>query len=369
MTTGSGSLAELRAPKKDISEMPNTKVDMFSMQGFALAQRVATAFASSNAVPVVFRSHVEKKVNGQNQWVENPNALGNCLVAIEVAQAVGMSVTAVMQNADVIEGKLRWSGKFVIAAINASRRFAPLRFQMRNLGKIKAKYKEKLGWNDQKRGFDFAEREVEVENEECIAWTLPYGFQTPAGIYTLEQAKAAGLPVIESAPVTMRMAVEEGWYSKAGSKWQTDMKALMFQYRAGSFFGNIHAPDVVMGMGRTSEEERDMGDLIPMADGGYTANLDELRNAPTPQTQKGTAGEFVDQSSGEIQQPANATQDPLDELAGNSQPSKDAFTDLEKQVIQAAEQAEALAAEQGQQPESGTRAARTARPRAQSNIE
>lgn len=353
MTTG--SLAELRAPKKDISEMPNTKVDMFSMQGFALAQRVATAFASSNAVPAIFRSVVEKKVGSDYQWVENPNALGNCLVAIEVAQAVGMSVTAVMQNADVIEGKLRWSGKFVIAAINASRRFAPLRFQMRNLGKITAKYKEKLSWNREKRGYDFAEREVEIDNEECIAWTMPYGFQTPAGIYTLEQARAAGLPVIESAPVTMRMVVEEGWYSKAGSKWQTDMKALMFQYRAGSFFGNIHAPDVVMGMGRTSEEERDMGDLIPMADGGYTVNLDDLRN--TPSLQKETAGESVDQSTGEV------TTQQSEQAEGVS---KMEMTTEEKAAIAAKEQAEA--GEQGQ-AEEPPRAARTTRPRAQSNIE
>lgn len=361
MTTG--SLTELRAPKKDISEMPNTRVDMFSMQGFALAQRVATAFASSNAVPAIFRSHVEKKVGSQFQWIENPNALGNCLVAIEVAQAVGMSVTAVMQNADVIEGKLRWSGKFVIAAINASRRFAPLRFQMRNLGKIKAKYKEKLGWNDQKRGFDFAEREVEIENEECIAWSLPYGFQAPAGIYTLEQARAAGLPVIESAPVTMRMVVEEGWYSKAGSKWQTDMKALMFQYRAGSFFGNIHAPDVVMGMGRTSEEERDMGDLVPMPDGSYAVSLDDLRNAQPPQQIQASAAESIDESTGEIHQSANTNQEaPAKTNAANE------MTAEEKAAILANEQAEAEA-DQGQTEQTTTRAARTPRARPQTNIE
>jgi len=91
------------------------------------------------------------------------------------------------------------------------------------------------------------------------------------------------MPVIESAPVTMKMAVEEGWYGKAGSKWQTELRALMFQYRAGSFFGNIHAPDIVMGMGRTSEEERDIIDIHD--DGSYTVSrttIDELRGGPAP---------------------------------------------------------------------------------------
>lgn len=361
MTTS--SLAELKAPKRDMAEMSDTRVDMFSMQGFALAQRVATAFSSSNAVPVAFRAFVEKKVNGQTQWVENPNALGNCLVAIEMAQAVGMSVIAVMQNADMIEGKLRWSGKFVIAAINASRRFAPLRFQMRNLGKIKAKYKEKLGWNNAKGGFDFAEREVEVENEECIAWSLPYGFPVPAGIYTLDQARAAGLPVIESAPVTMKMVVEEGWYGKAGSKWQTDLKALMFQYRAGSFFGNIHAPDVVMGMGRTSEEERDTVDLYPQADGSYSTNLEELKAQALAATSQSAP---VQKQAESETKPANTVSQ---QAKTETQQLHSEMTAEEKAAIAEAERAEAEASEQGQGNEPTTRGTRTARPRTQSNIE
>ncbi|MCW3678843.1 hypothetical protein K6Y63_36705, partial [Burkholderia cenocepacia] len=191
-------------------------------------------------------------------------------------RAVRMSITAVMQNADMIEGKLRWSGKFVIAAINASGRFTPLRFQMISRGKITAKYKEKTGWNQQARKPIFEEREVEVDDIECIAWALPRG--TPEPRLSPEQVRQyagrmldlyrdIGMPVIESAPVSMRMVVEEGWYGKAGSKWQTGLRTLMFQYRAGSFFGNIHAPDIVMGMGRTSEEEADVVDVSP--DGSY----------------------------------------------------------------------------------------------------
>ncbi|KVT95782.1 hypothetical protein WK61_15400 [Burkholderia ubonensis] len=263
---------------------------MFTERGFVLANRIAKAYASSDAVPAQFRSHNLKKANGEEIWVENPSAIGNCLVAIEVARAVRMSITAVMQNADMIEGKLRWSGKFVIAAINASGRFTPLRFQMINRGKITAKYKEKTGWNKEARKPIFEDRQVEVDDIECIAWALPRGTPEPrlapeqvrqyAG-RMLDLYRDIGMPVIESAPVSMRMVVEEGWYGKAGSKWQTGLRTLMFQYRAGSFFGNIHAPDIVMGMGRTSEEEADIVDVYP--DGSFTVQtttLESLRTGP-----------------------------------------------------------------------------------------
>lgn len=278
------------------NNLPDTRVDMFSTRGFALAQRIAHAFSSSDAVPVQFRSHVLKKVGNQEQWVENPAATGNCIVAIEVAQAVGMSITAVMQNCDIIEGKLRWSGKFVIAAINASRRFTPLRFDIQNFGKMTAAYKEKGSWNNEARRYNMIDREVEIENLQCIAWAIPAGVPMPSGVYTLRQAREAGLPVIESAPVSMKMAVEEGWYAKAGSKWQTEMKHLMLQYRAGTFFGNIHAPDIVMGMGRTSEEERDVIEAVQQVDGSFAVDLTSLRPQPVASSSADT-GEISDSNT------------------------------------------------------------------------
>nr|WP_244118204.1 hypothetical protein [Burkholderia gladioli] len=285
-------LSDVKAAGGVPALMPDQAVDMFTERGFVLANRIAKAYASSDAVPAQFRSHNLKKGGNEETWVENPSAIGNCLVAIEVARAVRMSITAVMQNADMIEGKLRWSGKFVIAAINASGRFTPLRFQMINRGPIKAKYKEKTGWNSQTRKPIFEEREVEVDDIECIAWALPKGTPEPrlapeqvrqyAG-RMLDLYRDIGMPVIESAPVSMRMVVEEGWFGKSGSKWQTGLRTLMFQYRAGSFFGNIHAPDIVMGMGRTSEEEADIVDIHP--DGSFTVQtttLDNLRGAAQP---------------------------------------------------------------------------------------
>ena len=63
----------------------------------------------------------------------------------------------------------------------------------------------------------------------------------------------------ESTPITMEMAIKEGWYTKSGSKWQT-MPRLMLQYRAASFWQRAYAPEISMGM-ITQEEARDIEDV------------------------------------------------------------------------------------------------------------
>lgn len=282
-------------------QLPDQAVNMFTERGFALAQRLAKAYAASSAVPAQFRQWIEKKVpngRGATEWIENPAALGNCLVAIETAQSCRMSITAVMQNANVIEGKLSWSAQFVIAAINASGRFTPLEFDMENKGRMKAKYREKTGWDKEANRPTFAEREVEIDNWECRAWAM-----------VLQNGQPTNKRV-QGARVSMKMAVEEGWYGKDGSKWKTEMFEQMLMYRAGSFFGRIHAPDVIMGMGRTTEEVQDMT-TIDMSPAGEirSVTVDSLAKGPTAsptpmadvvqvnttgsEAEGGTGGEFV----------------------------------------------------------------------------
>lgn len=268
----------MNAPTTQLTELknpalaPDVKIDFFSKNGFDLACRIAKAFTTSDAVPAAFRQFNEKKDRNGSTFVENPSAMGNCLVAIEVSKSVGLSMISVMQNADVIQGKLRWSSKFQIAAVNASGRFSPMKFKLTNLGRIKAKYKEKLGWNKQLNRYDFAEHEVEIDNWECVAWA-----------YELDAAKRPTKEIVQSIPVTMQMAVEEGWYSKEGSKWQGSMRFQMLQYRAGTFFASIYAPDVIMGMGQSTEDASDIIDVTPQADGSFAASastLQNLRSAP-----------------------------------------------------------------------------------------
>lgn len=365
------SLAEVKAPQQQLA-VADQKIDMFSLRGFELAQRIAKAFATSDAVPAQFRLQVLKKSRDGDQWIENPSAMGNCLVAIETARAVGMSITAVMQQANIIEGKLSWSAQFVIAAVNASGRFQPLRFDIKSRGVIKAKYREKLGWNKAKGGFDFEDKTVELDDLVCIAWTLPAGFVTPKGIYALAQARAADLPIIESSPVSMKLAVEEGWYSKSGSKWQTEMKHQMLQYRSGAFFGRIHAPDIVMGMGRTSEEIADMTTIDVAPDGRVTSvTTDDLRrpvssgpvevvehNQPTH-----TAQTDADPDTGEVSAPA--PEPAAEQATGKAADAEWQPSPEEQAAIHARELAEA----QGNAAATPAPAARRTRPSTPNPIE
>lgn len=320
---------------RELANIPDQKIDMFSARGFALAQRIAQAFSTADAVPACFRAQVMKKDRSGEIWVDNPSAFGNCLVAIETAQTVGMSITAVMQNSNIIEGKLSWSGQFKIGAVNASGRFTPLRFDMKNKGVIKAKYKEKGAWNDAIRKFDMTEKTVELENLECIAWALPANVPFPPGVYTLDQARAAGLPVIEGPPVSMKLAVEEGWYAKSGSKWQTEMKHKMLPIRAGAYFSDLHASDIVMGMGRTSDEVEDMSiiDVQQQPDGSYASKtVDDLRAGP--RDDKHPHAETVETTEVSDKQPEDNTPPPGHEPAVDEKPAADEKP-AEKEPIEA----------------------------------
>ena len=79
-----------------------------------------------------------------------------------------------------------------------------------------------------------------IHDIECVAYTTKRGSDG----------------VLESSPVSVRLAVQEGWYTKNGSKWQT-MTKQMLMYRAASMWTNAYAPELSMGM-RTVEEQQDI---------------------------------------------------------------------------------------------------------------
>lgn len=196
-----------------------------SAKSFETAQRIAKALGSSDLVPQQYKGNIP-----------------NCLIALEAAQRVGASPLMVMQNLHVIEGRPSWSSSFIIAALNACGRFSPLRFRVEARGEKSIPYEY---WDGPKGQRQKKTGTVKINDQACIAWTYD---------------KATG-EVLEGPPVTMEMAVREGWYNKAGSKWQT-MPDLMLRYRAAAFFGRLYAPDVLMGM-QTAEEVGDFIDVTP----------------------------------------------------------------------------------------------------------
>ncbi len=79
-----------------------------------------------------------------------------------------------------------------------------------------------------------------IVDVECVAYTTAKGSKD----------------VLESSPISLRMAIDEGWYLKNGSKWRT-MPRQMLMYRAASFWTSVYAPELSMGM-RTVEENQDV---------------------------------------------------------------------------------------------------------------
>jgi hypothetical protein len=192
------SLALADAQPKAISAFGGNVAD------FETGQRMARALAESDIVPTQYKGK-----------------LSNCLVALEVAHRTGSSVLAVMQNLNIIHGKPSWSAQYIIAAVNASGRYTPLRFTIEP--------KESLTVAGQK-----------VQNLECHATATD---------------KKTG-EVLKGPPVSIETAVKEGWYQKAGSKWPA-MPELMLQYRAATFFGRLYCPELLLGM-QSEDEMRDV---------------------------------------------------------------------------------------------------------------
>jgi hypothetical protein len=197
-----------------------------SMQGFEDAQRMAKALSASSLVPADYQGNT-----------------ANTLIALEMSQRTGSSPMAVMQNLHIIHGRPSWSSQFVIAALNSCGRFSPLRYRVEDLGETDAKIDE---WNGPKGQRTKSSRIIKVHDRSCVAWCYD---------------KATG-DVLEGPPVSIGMAVAEGWYTKDGSKWVT-MPDLMLRYRAAKFFGNLYAPDVLMGM-HSADEVEDFGDTGPI---------------------------------------------------------------------------------------------------------
>lgn len=222
-----------------------------SMQAFQDGQRIANALASSSLVPQEYRGNV-----------------ANTLVALEMAQRTGSSPMAVMQNMHVIHGRPSWSSQFVIAALNSCGRFSPIRFRVVGTG----------------------------DDETCVAWAYD---------------KSTG-DELEGPPVSIGMAKAEGWFSKNGSKWKT-MPQLMLRYRAAKFFGNLYAPDVLMGM-HSAEEIEDVGaanhvpvvasnDNRPQPAGGGASALNASAQAapdPKPETASTEQGEPEQRIAGRL---------------------------------------------------------------------
>lgn len=211
--------------------------NFFDPQQFETMQRVCKMFANSELVPDMY------KVSDKNP--EN-KAIANCMIAISMSMRVGADPLMIMQNMVIIYGRPSWSSKFLVATVNTCGRFNPLQYRFTEKGMLGSVDYTEYVWNNQTKSKQAVIKQFDgkkVMDIECIAFTTAKGSDK----------------VLESSPVSVRMAVQEGWYTKNGSKWQT-MTKQMLMYRAASFWTNAYAPELSMGM-KTEDEVRDIIDV------------------------------------------------------------------------------------------------------------
>jgi hypothetical protein len=256
--------------KVEANNVPS--LNFFNKDQFETMQRIAKVFIYSELVPDIYR--VSEKTLPEK-------AIANVMIALEMASRIGASPLMVMQNLYVVYGRPGWSSKFLIATVNTCGKYENLEFKMTNLGKVK--------FNN-----------VELDNWECIAYTTRKGSDV----------------VLESSPVDIKMAIDEGWYGKNGSKWKT-MPKKMLRYRAASFWTNEFAPEISMGM-KTEDEIEDIGyEEVKPADVSAKVKADVNANA-----NKDTIGFDQPKAEGKADQPADQKTDasPAAEKKDEKQP-------------------------------------------------
>ena len=224
-----------------------TAVGLTTAGGFELTMRIANMLSNSTMVPEQYRKMIANKqankINSEYPLMENPNGLPNCVIAINMANRLGADPLMIMQNLYIVEGRPAWSSQFIIAAINSCGLYSPLRFEIKDLGEMETTYQTKKWANG---SYQFTDHKIKIKNVSCVAWAVEKG--------TGER--------LESSPITMELAVKEGWYQKNGSKWQT-MPEQMLRYRAAAFFGRIYAPQLLMGLRSADEELETIIDVTP----------------------------------------------------------------------------------------------------------
>lgn len=204
------------------------ELTVFNPGNYDKSMEMCVVLAKSNLVPKDFQGKPE-----------------NILIAMEISQRTGSSLLAVMQSLNIIQGRPTFGSKYIIAAINSTGKFTPLRFQFGEESEEREISFNYTVWENGQKSK--REGKVKLKNRICKAYCTDK--QTGETLYSPE--------------VSLEMAVHEGWYTKDGSKWKT-MPELMLMYRSATMFGGIYAPEVTMGMS-SKEEIEDISDMIPPA--------------------------------------------------------------------------------------------------------
>jgi hypothetical protein len=187
-----------------------------SPENFDNGQRMAKLLVASDIVPTTYKGNIS-----------------NCLIALDMANRMGVMPIVLMQNMDVIHGKPALSAKFLISRINEYPKFPKgIKFKYGVDGKVKLPEKSEMQALLMRGG-------QTVDNTTCYAY-----------------ATDSDGNELKGTTISINMAIAEGWWTRKASKWHT-MYEQMLSYRAASFFSRVHCPEVSLGGMLTTDEAQE----------------------------------------------------------------------------------------------------------------
>lgn len=143
------------------------------------------------------------------------------MIALDMCERTGLSLFAVTNNLNIINGKPSWSAQAVISMVKNY-------YNNKNL-KVRHTF---VGAEDTE---EFGCRIEVYDAEDNI--------------------------VEQGTDVTLKLAKSEGWLKNPTSKWHTMPKQMLI-YRAYSFFARTHTPELLMGFNHTDDELRDVNNSM-----------------------------------------------------------------------------------------------------------
>lgn len=258
---------EIMSELTNYEKKDQNQISLMQDGGLEKVWRVASMFSKSDIVPKQYKGKIE-----------------NCAIAIDMAVNMGISPLTVMQNLDIIQGKPSWSSQYIIAMINSSGRFEPLKWKI-----------EKTNVN--LKGTEYDESAWDNSSKSMSHKTLKFTKDLMNIEFTAYAKDIKTGDVLESPTVSIEMAIKEGWYTKSGSKWQT-ITELMGRYRSAAFFGRLYCPDIIQGF-HSKEEIQDVEYSIVDPEEASKKVVSENANKETlePECED---GQIVDEQTGEV---------------------------------------------------------------------
>ena len=170
-----------------------------NIEHFENAQRMCKCLSTAGMLPAHFRGD------------EN---IGNCMIALEIAQRGQLPVMEVFQNLIIVQGRVSWFASHLIGRVNACGKYST------------------LTW--------------ESEHENTEQWRM--------------RARAVELTtgeVLVGSWVSLKMANDEHW----GGKWKT-MPEQMLRYRSAAFWVRAYCPNIAMGIKDQYETEDAIAEIV-----------------------------------------------------------------------------------------------------------